>query len=39
MTFHGLVSLRIVGGKIARFDGFLGHSHDALEGFLTCPAL
>jgi hypothetical protein len=24
MTFHGLVSLRIVGGKIARFDGFSG---------------
>ena len=22
MTFHGLVSLRIVGGKIVRFDGF-----------------
>ena len=21
-TFHGLVSLRIVAGKIARFDGF-----------------
>jgi predicted ester cyclase len=22
MTFHGVVSLRIVGGKIVRFDGF-----------------